>query len=311
MKSAVTIVGTLLFAAMLVPAAHSQEKAAKLACEGQSKGLRLTPQQFEKLLDDARAAGRVPNFCEAVLDGADLNGAELYKVNLSGAKLVKAHLRGAHLSGAILRGANLYGADLTGADLTGADLSNANMITTVLRRAQLGNADMSKADLTYADMKGTFFEPRIPPDAYDMAFAYYLSDLTYELLPIALFTIREAFKRGGLGQQERKVTYAIKRTEVAKSIQGTWSERIETADSIILPEKQKAGFVEYAKYWLNVVLFDLTFQYGMNAGRPLQILTALIFVFLIPYTIALKLMLNQLESKLLDLEERLAETRKP
>ena len=96
----------------------------------------LTRADVDRIVADARAAGR----------RADLRGANLWRANLGGVDLWRADLGGADLRGANLRGANLGGADLGGANLgganlRGADLRGANDAPAVLQVAGLPSGD--------------------------------------------------------------------------------------------------------------------------------------------------------------------------
>jgi hypothetical protein len=74
--------------------------------------------------------GRVrngPNFRNAKLEDAYLQGADLFHANLQNANLQKADLFGANLQRANLQGANLRGAKLFAADLLGANLKGAHV----------------------------------------------------------------------------------------------------------------------------------------------------------------------------------------
>jgi len=83
----------------------------------------LTEQEKEELaqhklwLNTNTKQGKLLNWSDK-----DLRGADLYEANLRG-----AYLEGANLEGANLEGANLYGADLEGADLEGANLEGVNL----------------------------------------------------------------------------------------------------------------------------------------------------------------------------------------
>ncbi len=91
----------------------------------------LTRADVDRIVADARAAGR-----RADLAGADLRGADLRGANLGGANLWRADLGGADLGGA-----NLGVANLRGANLGGADLGGANSAPAVLQVAGLPSGD--------------------------------------------------------------------------------------------------------------------------------------------------------------------------
>jgi uncharacterized protein YjbI with pentapeptide repeats len=106
---------------------------------------KMTRQQVEKIVADARHLSERPNLNVADLRGADLRGADLRRADLRVANLIEANLSGADLSGADLSYADLAHADLARADLTDANLNNAD----------LRGADLRGADLRGADLMGT------------------------------------------------------------------------------------------------------------------------------------------------------------
>jgi hypothetical protein len=88
-----------------------------------------------------------------------------------------------------------------------------------------------------------------------LASAADLDLVTYDRNPDALVQLRKQFKDGGFENQERRVTYAIKRrqAEVLRRSCGL----LDISDCI--------AFV------FNRVLFDATCRYGMAPGRPLSL----------------------------------------
>ena len=107
-------------------------------------GQRLTREDVERIIAEARRDGRRPD-----LRGADLRGADLREANLRG-----ANLSGADLSGADLCWANLREADLRWANLREADLRWANLCEADLSGADLCGANLSGADLRGANLRG-------------------------------------------------------------------------------------------------------------------------------------------------------------
>jgi uncharacterized protein YjbI with pentapeptide repeats len=323
MRCITRISGTLALAVLLVPTVDSQEQTARASCKGPYKGIHPDDRALQRIMDSPRTAGgrnlcgavlvaaRLSkanlsgvNLSEAILRGADLSGANLAEANLSlasldaanlqgadltgadlgqanlslatltGANLSRTNLRGAQLSAANLSGVDLSWAHLNGARLTKADLQGANLFYTDMTKTRLIGANLTKArfesttlsgaELVGAKMMSATFEPLFPPNVVESAMhtAKDLSTLTFGGSPSGLVSIREGFKKSGLREQERQITYAIRHREASRS---SWIEH---------------GF--------NFVLFDLTCQYGMSPGRPLRILALLIFVFLVPYGIALQ-----------------------
>jgi hypothetical protein len=100
------------------------------------------------------------------------------------------------------------------------------------------------------------------PPVENIASAKNLAEITYAYDPHVLIELREAFKKAGFKEEERQVTYAHRKHESAS-----------------------AG---WAQHWFNFILFDLTSQYGMSPGRPLQILLCLIPAFACVYLVALR-----------------------
>ena len=103
-------------------------------------GQRLTREDVERIIAEARRDGRRPDLRWANLRGANLREADLRGANLREADLRWADLREADLREADLRGANLRGANLRGADLRWADLRGANLREADLREADLRGA---------------------------------------------------------------------------------------------------------------------------------------------------------------------------
>lgn len=91
--------------------------------------------------------------------------------------------------------------------------------------------------------------------------------MTFKQTPTSLTLLREEFKKRGLRNQEREITFAIKFTERRNA----WN----------------AGAVGKIESIFNLVLFEVTSEYGMSPARPLLILAALLLVFSLPYVIAI------------------------
>jgi pentapeptide repeat protein len=204
------------------------------------------------------------------LNEADFGGVVLTEANLTGANLTRAFLTKANLTGANLTGANLTGANLNLANLTEADLFGANLNNAVLGRANLTKAILSRANLNntylyYTKMVGTVYEPINVPLVSTMSLVEGLTSLSWTESgsPTSLNLLREAFKKAGMRDQERQVTYAIKHGE-----------------------RLNKGIIERT---FQLILFELTCDYGMSPGRPLTILLVLILVFSIGYFFALSL----------------------
>ena len=191
---------------------------------------------------------------------ANLSGASLWRANLSGTHLYKANLRGASLHDADLSRANLWKADLSKADFEGADLSEAN----------LSGANLSETNFHKANLSGAIFEPK--PGTLPELSAWLgikgLSSLTYKSSSYALVDLREAYKKAGMREPERELTFALNHTRRVK----LW---------------EKPGLLDKVESLFNLVCFEWTCQYGMNPGRPLEILGLGLFLFTFPYLLAL------------------------
>lgn len=123
---------------------------------------RLTRDDVERIVSDARQRGKRPNLARADLTGADLRNVNLTGVNLRSAHLQNADLRSTNLCSANLRGTNLRDVNLTGANLRdanlcGADLRYAKFAGTDLRNVNLTGANLFYTDLNSTDLAGANF----------------------------------------------------------------------------------------------------------------------------------------------------------
>lgn len=257
------IVVSLLFLVLLVPVV-AQDKGEWTWTDksGQQKTLRELKellQEHEEWVKSRGGAGIQADLSgailrEAILYGADLREAILREADLSGAKL-----HGADLSEAQVRGVDPRGADLSGAILRRADLSETKLRGANLYRADLGGADLSGADLFKARLEGTIFEPTSLPRIARIATAFKLALMTYKESPIELTQLRTQFKDGGFREQERKITFALRKAAATEA----WGQ----CKRLSLGNWRKWG--RCLEYWFNTVFFDLTCQYGMSPWRPL------------------------------------------
>ena len=99
-----------------------------------------------------------PDFRDANLRSAQLQGADLRFARLQGADLGFAQLQGTNLESAQLQGVNLQSSQLQGADLRfarlqGADLGFAQLQGTNLESAQLQGANLRHAELQCTDIQ--------------------------------------------------------------------------------------------------------------------------------------------------------------
>ena len=215
----------------------------------------------------------------AALSGADLSDTVLTGADLSEALLDYANLARADLTGANLTGADLSHADLTGADLSGAVLSHAHLVDTDLSGANLARADLTDADLTGAslvranmagaDLQATIFQPNSVPEGRYVATADNLPFLTYKSSPAALVQLRNVFKNGGFLNQERKITYALKRRQA----------------ELLWEDCNAASLLDCGAYAFNRIFFDITSHYGMHPSRPLLLAFAGWFLCTLIYSL--------------------------
>ncbi|MFI5331641.1 MAG: pentapeptide repeat-containing protein [Desulfobaccales bacterium] len=222
---------------------------------------------------------------------ADLSEANLTGAQLSGANLSMANLRGAKLYNAKLNNAILHDTNLIMAELTMADLKDSDLAMAQLDYAQLFETDLRGANLMRASVKGAIFEPK--PGSLPAISKWYevrgLSSIVYLISPQQLVELREAFKKAGMRDQEREVTFALNHVhrvkiwdpknywfqEVWKNIRYTHNQRLWDNPS----GKMESIF--------NLVFFEWTCGYGLYPGRPLKILILGLFIFSLFYMLAL------------------------
>ena len=205
----------------------------------------------------------------ADLSEASLTGSALDYATLTGANLIDADLTGANLSEAILDNAILSRVDLTDANLAHADLADGDLTGSALTRAILADANLTGANLTHADLQATIFQPNSVPESRDVATAENLELLRYENAPEALVQLRSVFKNGGFLDQERKITYALKRRQA----------------ELLWEECDLASLLDCGAYAFNRVFFDITSHYGMNPSRPLLLALAGWFLCTLIYSL--------------------------
>lgn len=272
-------------------------------------GREITKQDLDEILKGSKLYGES---CGEKGQWADLSNANLNRVNLSGvfllyvrlsntsldhACLSKAVMLNGDLKGANLQGANLSGANILVSDFSGAILMNSNLseatISAKMIRANLMNANLSKAhvnadlsganlefanlkDTTFwdSDLSGCIFEPKPGlGDITNWVSPKGLSTLTYKRSTHGLVELREIFKKAGMRYQEREITFALNHTR-----------------RLILLEdgKKEWAATKILDSLFNLVCFEWTCGYGLNPGRPLQIMGLGIFVFALPYMLALR-----------------------
>jgi hypothetical protein len=103
-----------------------------------------------------------------------------------------------------------------------------------------------------------------------IAAAQNLELLTYYSNPDALVQLRKQFEDLGFREQERKITYALKRREVELSCQKCKSRKLsEEHESRAIVSSSDSILANCSSFILNKVFFDWTCQFGMSPGRPL------------------------------------------
>lgn len=173
----------------------------------------------------------------------------LESVRMDFADLTEAVLAGANLSHCVLNNAKLVDTNFNGAVLSGCDLRWADMSGAMFWKADL-------ADVIYEPKAGTV--PRVD----QIAGALNLEKLRYDESPQGLVTLRDSFKKEGFRQQERQLTYAIKKRE-----------------------REKAQRPEALFMWL---LFEVTCKYGLEPWRPIGLIAATWVVFIPVYAVGLR-----------------------
>jgi uncharacterized protein YjbI with pentapeptide repeats len=259
MRGRVPVLSALLFLATSHPAKSQQQKEWTWKdLNGQTRiraELDSILKEHDLWVKSSHQSGE-----QAILARADLTGANLIVANLNRAALGSANLTGAELGVADLHGADLSDTNLTGAELNYADLTSAN----------LSGANLSGADLRGVDLAGADFEPTSLPEVRVIATGLNLELMTYKDNPDALVQLRKAFADGGFREQERKITYALKRREAEMSWEGCKPRKTGDKTRAILWSSD-SNLANCASFVLNRVFFDWTCQYGMTPGRPLSL----------------------------------------
>jgi uncharacterized protein YjbI with pentapeptide repeats len=202
---------------------------------------------------------------------ADLTCAELSNADLTGAKLQRAAIACGDLQSADLKGANLSGADLTRAALCNANLYQTRLDDSTLTGANLSDASLWSAKMQYAYMgfssvSGAHFD--VDPSSLPQAESFqWVEDLELVRLglgfsPGGLFRLRDQLRSIGLRDQQKDVTVALRRAEMARP---THSQ------------------LERDFNWL---MFDATCEYGKDSGRALKLLGFCFLAFAVIYVFA-------------------------
>lgn len=230
--------------------------------------LTRSTEQYEDLFGFQMDGAVLSGLCQPGFKGAYKreDGQVVWRsfTDLHDANMLGAELRLADLSCADLREALLLGADLTQANLRSTDLYGAD-----LRWAEFVGTDLTNADVGRANLAGVLYEPLAGalPEITSFISARNISSMRWGASPAGLMELREAFKKSGLRDQERAMTFAIRR-----------SGRLRAAREGVFSRFQAVS---------SLVLFEWTTGYGMYPWRALIVLVGLIPAFAVPYGVAL------------------------
>ncbi len=206
---------------------------------------------------------------------ASFTAAQINQSKFNHAHMIKTRMGQATVKQSEFKMANLTHADLEAANLSENSFHRAKLVSAHLVRGQFKSSDLTDADFTLAKVDFANFSHSIwelesgtLPEAHSAARMNNLSALSYLDSPGALIELRESFATAGMDTAQREVTYALNKTkneqQANEGIQGSLT----------------AGF--------NFLFFDLTSEYGRSPARPLKIIFALIFIFALPYYLAIR-----------------------
>ncbi len=121
---------------------------------------KLTREDVERIVKEARENGERPNFSDADfsgmdLEGVDLRGADLINANLSGTNFMRADLSMTDFRDANLSEISLFRADLSHANLSEADLHGTSLSEVRITSADLWKANLKGATLINANLSGS------------------------------------------------------------------------------------------------------------------------------------------------------------
>jgi uncharacterized protein YjbI with pentapeptide repeats len=164
--------------------------------------------------------------------------------------------------------------------------NGADFFQATLLNVNIKDVDLSGSDFEEANLRGVRFEPSKIPEASKIAYCSNLQTLYFQENPTALTMLRDSFKTSGFREQERGITYALKRSENKIRLEHArvdsffnfrdfnWDKFGPKIERISFAEKA----INYFWYAFNLALFDWTVQYGMNYTRPI-VLTIIIIIF--------------------------------
>jgi len=185
-----------------------------------------------------------------------LAGAQMACADMQNTNLKRAHLEGADLTRARMCNANLYETHLENATLVGANFEDASFSSAKMQYAYLGFSTLAGSHLD--------IDPSSLPLPESMQWVDNLDQVrlgeTYS--PAGLYKLREQLKSIGLRDQEKQITAAIRRAQMA--------------------EPGHSGLEREFNY----LLFDKTCEYGKEPGRALKAFVFCLLSFAVIYVFA-------------------------
>ena len=208
------------------------------------------------------------------VDRTDLSHSNLQNADLTNSVIKETNLSETHFNDAILENVTFVSSHMPSADFSNANLkrtsfkhtglTGSNMTGANLEGSDFGLSNFAGVNLQNANLTGVIYELPFKqlPDIGGIAQAKNLEKMTYKDLPISLVELRTEFRKNGLREQERDVTYVIMRNNRQKLAQGN-------------------SFNKFESFFL-YVFFELPAQYGRLPGRPLKVLFV-ILIGLVPF----------------------------
>jgi uncharacterized protein YjbI with pentapeptide repeats len=231
------------------------------------------------------------NLKKASLQELDFRATDLTHVNFEGAEMSQVQFQKCRLRQANLRNAKLKQAQFWSCEGSNAEFGNANLqearfskgdftdaefVDADLERARFDNTSVKDANFETAVLEGVVWQAKGIPDLNGMMLAAGLEKLTFTEQPGALIQLRKALQEAGLREQERKVNFALQRARIDNLARGT----LVVDEGFGLRPPTAAERLEVA---FHRIFFDWTCRYGLDTGKPLQLVTYLILLCAIPY----------------------------
>jgi len=238
------------------------------------------------------------------LSGADLRGSDLTGASLKGATLIHTYFDEACLARTAMMNVDLRTAILDNAKLYGTDLHEAVLSLASLRGTILADAKIEAAKIDYAFLDNAFYSPSSPaPSAYVgnlsglSTMSYWTPFLVLHLpcdgnvsplgKPLGLVQLRKLFIDNGDRTQERAVTFAIEHSRTNELLNTLGLSTSPVSGLSQLHKRSDENLLSGVEGILRVVLFEWTSGYGLEPGRPILLLIALIPMFAISYWCAI------------------------